>query len=142
MVTVIQGSDMRDGSTTIGPGTPSGQGTPLVHIHLIERTIHGNHVAVKIWGELKIGAKEIIYARELKLKTLQVLLLTPEHGVHQMFVPSKNIYHKGELDNYASIDVFSATANELPPAGSVSVAIATAGPTDSSIWLNFVAVGE
>ncbi len=132
---------MRSG-TSIGAGTPSGQGTPLIHIHLIERTIHGNHVAVKTFGEMKIGAKEIVYARELKLKTLQVLLLTPEHGVHQMFVPSKNIYHKGELDNYASIDVFSATANELPPSGSVSVAIATAGPTDSSIWLNFMAIGE
>ena len=132
---------MRTG-TTIGPGTPSGQGTPLIHIHLVERTIHGNHVAVKTFGEMKIGAKEIVYARELKLKTLQVLLLTPEHGVHQMFVVSKNIYHKGELDNYASIDVFSATANELPPSGSISVAIATSGPTDSSIWLNFMAVGE
>lgn len=143
MVVVIQGSDMRDGSTTIGPGTPRGQGTPLVHIHLVERTIHGNHVAVKIWGDLKIAAKEIIYARELKLKTLQVLLLTPEHGVHQMFVPSKNIYHKGELDNYASIDVFSATANELViDGGAVSTLIASTGPTDGSIWLNFVAIGE
>ena len=133
---------MRDGSTTIGPGTPSGQGTPLIHIHLVERTIHGNHVAVKTFGEMKIGAKEIVYARELKLKTLQVLLLTPEHGVHQMFVPSKNIYHKGELDNYASIDVFSATANELNPSGAVGVSIASSGPTDGSIWLNFMAVGE
>lgn len=141
MVVVIQGSDMRVGYT-LGPGTPPGQGTPLIHIHLVERTIHGNHVAVKVWGEMKIGAKEIVYARELKLKTLQVLLLTPEHGVHQMFVPSKNIYHKGQLDNYASIDVFSAAANELPPGGAVGVVIATAAPTDSSIWLNFVAVGE
>ena len=142
MVIVIQGSDMRDGSNIIGPGTPLGQGTPLIHIHLIERTIHGNHVAVKIFGELKIGAKEIVYAREMKLKTLQVLLLTPEHGVHQMFVPSKNIYHKGELDNYASIDVFSAAANELTIPTALGVSIATAGPTDSSIWLNFIAVGE
>ena len=132
---------MRSG-ITIPERTPAGQGTPLVHIHLVERTIHGNHVAVKIWGEMKIGAKEIIYARELKLKTLQVLLLTPEHGVHQMFVPSKNIYAKGEFNNYASIDVFSATANELPPAGAVASTIATTGPDEASIWLNFVAVGE
>jgi len=84
MVTVIQGGEMRDGTNSIPGGTPAGQGKPLVHIHLIERTIHGNHVAVKIWGEMKIAAKEIIYARELKLKTLQVLLLTPEHGTHAM----------------------------------------------------------
>lgn len=132
---------MRSGYT-LGPGTPPGQGTPLIHIHLVERTIHGNHVAVKIFGEMKIAAKEIVYARELKLKTLQVLLLTPEHGVHQLFVPSKNIYHKGELDNYASIDVFSAAANELTIAGAVGVSIATTGPDQGSIWLNFIAVGE
>ena len=132
---------MRTG-TTIPYGTPSGQGTPLVHIHLIERTIHGNHVAVKIWGEMKIAAKEIIYARELKLKTLQVLLLTPEHGTHALFVPSKNVYAKGELNNYASIDVFSAAANELTIGGATGAAIATVGPSDGSIWLNFSAIGE
>lgn len=141
MVVVIQGEDTRSG-TAIPTGTPAGQGTPLVHIHLVERTIHGNHVAVKIWGELKIAAKEIVYARELKLKTLQVLLLTPEHGVHAMFVPSKNIYHKGELNNYASIDVYSATANELLITGALATTIATTGPTDGSIWLNFMALGE
>ena len=132
---------MRTG-TTIPYGTPSGQGTPLVHIHLIERTIHGNHVAVKVWGEMKIAGKEVVFARELKLKTLQVLLLTTEHGTHSLYTASKNIYHKGELDNYASIDIFSADAYEMTAGSYTDVDISSELPYDGSLWLNFVAMGE
>jgi len=121
-----------------------GGGHPLIHIHLVERTIHGNHVAVKVWGEMLLAGKEVVFARELKLKTLQVLLLTPEHGTHNMYTASKNIYHKGELDNYASIDVFAAaTAYEMIAHDRVGTIAAPAElPYDGSIWLNFVAIGE
>ena len=107
---------------------------PLIHIHYIERTVHGTGIAVKVYGEMKIAAGEIVYARELKLNTIEVLLLTPEvsytgHG----YIAQKYIYNKGEYDNYASIDIFDTAGNEIT-AGN--------GPEDGSIWLDFVALGE
>jgi len=134
MVVVIQRSETEHSSY--------GGGHPLIHIHLVERTIHGNHVAVKVWGEMKIAGKEVVFARELKLKTLQVLLLTTEHGTHHMYSASKNIYHKGELDNYASIDIFSADSYEMTAGSYTDVDISSELPYDGSIWLNFCAVGE
>jgi len=107
---------------------------PLIHIHYIERVVHGNGIAIKVYGEMKIAAKEYVYARELKLNTLQVLLLTPETGTHAHgYIAHNYIHHKGEYDNYASIDVFDDTGTEVT---------AGAGPSDGSIWLNFIAIGE
>ena len=137
MVTVIQ----RPGTEH----TDYGGGQPLIHIHLVERTIHGNHVAVKIWGEMKIAAKEVVFARELKLKTLQVLLLTPEAGWHAPTTVAKNIYHKGELDNYASIDILAVDTNGYEYTAGTRVGgitIPTSLPYDGSLWLNFMALGE
>lgn len=129
------------------PGTEHtdyGGGQPLIHIHLVERTIHGNHVAVKVWGEMKIAAKEVVFARELKLKTLQVLLLTPEAGWHAPTTVAKNIYHKGELGNYASIDIFGIDAAYEYTAGTRvgTITIPSSLPYDGSMWLNFMAIGE
>ena len=108
---------------------------PLIHIHFIERVVHGSGIAVKVYGEMKIAAKEYVYARELKLNTIETLQLTPHTGSHRGFMPQKWIYSKGELDNYASIDVFDHAGNEI-----------TAGhahaPEDGSIWLDFCATGE
>jgi len=44
---------------------------PLIHIHRIERTVHGNGIGIKVFGEMLIAAKEFVYARELKLNTIQ-----------------------------------------------------------------------
>lgn len=110
---------------------------PLVHIHFIERHVAGNGTAVTVYGELKIAAKEYIYAREFKLKTIQVLSLTSETGTHTAYHPQKYIHAKGEWDNYASIDIFTVTT------GSVTEMTAGTGPTtDGSLWLDFIAIGE
>lgn len=118
---------------------------PLIHIHSVERTIHGNGISIKVYGEMKIAAKEIVYARELKLNTLQVLLLTPETGAHYPFHVQKYIYHKGELDNYASVDIFSFDTGYEMPSGTrqlTGITHPSALPSDGSLWLNFIALGE
>jgi len=108
---------------------------PLIHIHIIERVVHGNAIGIKVYGEMKIAAKEYVYARELKLNTIQGMSLTAETGVHRLYNPQKWIYNKGEYDNYASIDVFDDTGTEIT-AGHAKA------PEDGSIWLNFIAWGE
>ena len=115
-----------------------GGGQPIIHVHYIERDVFGNGIAIKVYGEMKIACKEVVFARELKLNTLQVLLLTPEVGAeNETYIAQKYIYHKGELDNYASIDVFDDTGAEI---GGIN---RTQGPeADGSIWLDFIAVGE
>ena len=115
-----------------------GGGSPIIHIHHIERDVFGNGIAIKVYGEMKIAAKEVVFARELKLNTLQVLVLTPETGrLWTGYLAQKYIYHKGELDNYASIDIFDHNGNEIGPGRQ------NPGPeTDGSIWLDFIALGE
>lgn len=119
-----------------GPNESSGTGAPaLIHIHNIERHVYGNGVTLIAYGEMKIAAGTYIYAKDLKLGTLQVLLLTPElnkndtHG----YMAQKFIYHKGELGNYASIDVYNDAGTWESPGN---------GPVDGSIWLDFEAIGE
>ena len=122
-----------------------GGGQPLIHIHLVERHMHGNGIAIKVFGEMKISAKEVVFARELKLNTLQVLVLTPEAGWHTPCAVAKNVYHKGELDNYASIDIFTWTNSVYqmyPPGSRTGITADAALPYDGSMWLNFIALGE
>jgi len=120
------------------------RGAPLIHIHDVERHVFGNATVVKVWGQLKIAAKEIVFARELKLNTLQVLLLTVETGVHWPWTAQKWVYHKGEYDNYASIDILSPrTAYQWEHNTRTSADTLPSNlPSDGSIWLNFVALGE
>jgi hypothetical protein len=117
-----------------------GGGAPLIHVHHIERHVHGNAIALKVYGEMKIAAGEYVFARELKLKTIEVLTLTPEVPPHDIaaaarvsYKAQKYIYHKGEYNNFASIDIFGA-ADAWQGAGT--------GPTDGSTWLDFIAEGE
>lgn len=118
-------------------------GAPLIHIHDVERHIFGNSTVVKIWGQMKIAAKEIVFARELKLNTLQVLLLTVETGHHWPWTANKWVYHKGEFDNYASIDIISPQTGYQFEAGSrTDLVVPSVLPADGSIWLNFMALGE
>jgi hypothetical protein len=128
--------------------TSYGGGNPLIHIHSIRREVFGNEIALWVAGEIKIAAKEVVFAKELKLNTIQVLVLTAEAADHVPYVPAKWIYHKGEYDNYASIDIFAPTAGyELRSGSRTQVATPTIGanstlPYDGSLWLNFIAVGE
>jgi len=114
----------------------SGRG-PRIEIHKVERAIHGNGVDIKVYGEMLIASQEVVYARELKLNTLEVLVLTPEQGNKlPNFHVSKWIHNKGEYDNYASIHVWDLTNNADAVPGYAH------NPDDGSIWLNFIAEGE
>ena len=106
---------------------------PLIHIHFIERVVSGRGVAVKVYGKMKVAAKEYVYAQDLGLKTIEVLLLTPDTGTHTGYMAQHWIYNRGEYGNYASIDVFDADGVEVT---------AGRGPADGSIWLDFIAMGE
>jgi len=109
---------------------------PLIHIHFIERVVHGNGIAIKVYGEMLVAAKEFVYARELKLNTIETLQLTPHTGLQgRGYLAQKWIYNKGEYDNYASINVYDHDGNEI-------TAGATYAPDDGSIWLDFEALGE
>jgi len=131
---------------TVNHRTPAqaAHGVPVVQIHHVRRDVHGNSIAIKVYGELKIAAKEIIYARELKLNTIQTLLLTTKTGYHALFHPQKWIYNEGEYDNYASIDIFSCDAYEMLAGtrGQSAETAPAALPEDGSIWLDFEAIGE
>jgi len=106
---------------------------PRVEIHDIVRHVHGNCVYVQSDGEMLIAAKEYVYAYELGLKTVQKLLLTPEAANHTAYIPTVWIFHKGELDNYASVDIFTDAGTEQ---------VAGLGATNGSVWLGFKATGE
>ena len=63
--------------------------SPLIHIHHVERSVFGNGIAIHIYGEMRIAAKEVVYARELMLNTIQTLTLTPETGTHTPYHAQK-----------------------------------------------------
>jgi len=134
MVEVIIPNEVHGGSA--GPVNYGGTGPkPLIHIHNIKRVVHGNGIAIMVQGEIKIAAGMYVYARDLKLNTLQQLNLTPELNLNNTvgYMAQKFIYHKGELDNYASIDIYSDDGTWQGPG---------TGPVDGSIWLDFTAIGE
>lgn len=108
---------------------------PLIHIHKVDRDVHGNGIDIKIYGEMQIAAGSYVYARELKLNTLEVLALTPmiplNNGLGymaQQWTTSKGLY-----DNYASIDIYDDASVWQTPG---------TGPSDGSVWLSFIAEGE
>lgn len=104
-----------------------------VAIHYVERTVHGNGIGIKVYGELLTYGDKIVYAYELKLNTLEELQLTPM-GSDQWYIANKYIVDKGEYGNYASIHVYDtggAIDDQNP------------GPeAEGSIWLDFEALGE
>jgi hypothetical protein len=112
-----------------------GGGAPLIHIHYIEQLVKGNGCAVRVHGEMQIAAGERVWAREMGMKTLQVLNLTPEIPLNNGlgYMAQKYIHHKGDLNNYASIDIYD-DASTWQSAGT--------GPSEGSVWLDFVALGE
>lgn len=112
-------------------------GSPVVVIHSVERHVHGNGIKLLVFGELLIAAKERIYAYEMKLNTLKVLVMTPlvppSTGLH--LAVSKWIYNKGQYDNYASIDIYNMDGTE-------ETASRGTLPYNGSLWLDFIAQGE
>jgi len=108
--------------------------SPLIHIHHVERNVFGNGIALHVYGEMRIAAKEAVYARELKLNTIQTMTLTAETGTHTSFNVQKYIHAKGEYDNYASVDIFNTATDAEVTAGS--------GPDEGSVWVDFEALGE
>lgn len=115
--------------------SPNGGGCPQVQVHYDYRDVFGTGIAVRVYGEMKIAAGERVIAKELGLKTIQVLVLTPELPLNNGlgYMAQKYINHKGEYNNYASIDVYD-DASVWQAAGT--------GPVDGSIWLDFIALGE
>ncbi len=109
--------------------------SPLIHIHHVKRDVFGNGIAIHIYGEMRIAAGEYVYARELKLNTIQVMNLTPELPANDGlgYIAQKNIYHKGEYENYASIDIYDDASTWQGPG---------VGPSNGSVWLDFEALGE
>jgi hypothetical protein len=115
---------------------------PRIEIHGIQRVEHGNGVFIRSFGEMKIAAKEYVYAREFKLNSIETLQLTPHTGDHHLYHAQKYIHNKGEYDNYASVDIFSAAGYEMLASGRGSeISAATELPEDGSIWLDFDATG-
>ncbi len=114
--------------------------SPLIHIHHVERNVFGNGIAIHIYGEMRIAGQEFVYAKELMLNTIQTMTLTPElitggllSADNLAYFAIKNIHHKGEYDNYASIDIFDDAGAEI---------VAGVGPDSGSVWLDFEALGE
>ena len=109
--------------------------SPLIHIHHVERNVFGNGIAIHIYGEMRIAAGEYVYAKELKLNTIQTMNLTPELPANDGlgYMAQKFINHKGEYDNWASIDIYDDASVWQGPA---------VGPSEGSVWLDFEALGE
>lgn len=106
-----------------------------VNIHYIERTVHGNGIGIKVYGELLTYGDRMIKAHELKLNTLEELQLTPM-GSDQAYAANKYILDKGLYGNEASIHVYDESNNPID--GSTGI-----GPeAEGSIWLDFEALGE
>jgi len=113
----------------------TGQGTPQIHVHHVFRDVFGNGIAIRSYGEIKIAAGEFVWAYELGLNTVQVLVMTPELNLNNLhgYIAQKAVWHKGMYDNYASIDVYNDAGTYQAPGE---------GPVDGSIWLDYIAIGE
>jgi len=108
---------------------------PRVEIHHIRREVHGNSVAVVVYGEISMASTEVLFAHDLKLQTLQVLTLTVDSiSPAHRWMAKKWVFNKGEYGNYASIDIFNDAGTAITAGNGDNV--------DGSVWLNFVAVGE
>ncbi len=108
-----------------------GQGQPLIHVHHVARDVHGNGIAIRVYGEMKIAAGECVFAKELKLNTIQVLVLTPEVPRNTLgYMAQKYVFNKGEYDNRASIDIYD------------DASVWQGADVPGSLWLNFIALGE
>jgi hypothetical protein len=109
--------------------------SPRVEIQAIERLTSGYSNVIKVYGEIKIAARECVLASELKLSTIRMILLTPENTLGNGGEWASKVYirQKGQMDNWASIDIYDSAGVEIT---------AGAGPDTGSVWLGFLALGE
>ena len=124
-------------ATVPGPYTGLTKLSARVEIQAIERLTSGYSNVVKVYGEMKIGARESVYAHELKLSTIKMILLTPENtwGNGAEWAAKVYIRQKGQFDNWASIDIYDSTGAEITPGHAQA-------QDNGSVWLAFLAVGE
>lgn len=109
---------------------------PQIDIHYIERKVHGNGIAVKVWGEMLVASQESVHSYDLGLTSLQVLILTPLTGKYTIDPhsgqrdtipwPTKYVWAKGRPDNRATIYLWDDTSTEHT----------------GSVWLDFHALGD
>jgi hypothetical protein len=120
------------GSYSVGNGKTM---SARVEIAAVERHVSGYGTNIKIYGQIKIAARECVLASELKLSTISMMLLTPENtwGNGAEWAAKVYVRQKGQFDNWASIDVYDSTGAEI---------IAGNGPDTGSVWLAFMALGE
>lgn len=88
---------------------------------------------VEVWGQVEVNdGAGYLYARNLRLKSIQDLLLTVNPGASgyattpDLFA-SKYLINKGRKDNYASVYIWDATGDAL---------------ASGSHYVNFLAMGE
>lgn len=116
-------------------GSSQGGGNPLIHIYDIKREVHGSGVCIKVWGNMKIAAGERVWAHELKVNSIESIVLTPEvnRNTGLGYMAQKYVSTPGAYNNYASIDIYDDASTWLN-AGN--------GPVDGSIWLDFACKAE
>lgn len=81
----------------------------------------------EVWGEMEIQSPAMLNAADLRLKSIENILLTPDSRVS--YYATKQVMNKGRKGNTASIYLFDGTAS-----GSEV--------TSGSHYLNFLAMGE
>ena len=86
---------------------------------------------VEVWGEVEITSPALVRARDLRLKSIQNLLLTVDvqdtTGVGHDIFASKTVYNKGQKMNTASIYLWDNS---------------TSAEATGSHYVNFLAMGE
>lgn len=118
------------------PGLGDQKVSEAIYIDKIERGGGDpKHVSefVKVFGWMNIAHQEVVLARDFKLKTLEGLVLTVESGkipARDALIVSKWVYHKGHLDNWATIHIWNYNGTAMD------------APTYGSTHINFIAWGE
>jgi hypothetical protein len=60
----------------------------------------------EVWGNVRIAHGERIWARNIGLKSIDSLLLTPEGGSVDAYFATKWVWYPKRPSNYASIHIF------------------------------------
>jgi hypothetical protein len=126
-------------ATVPGGYTGNTKMSAKVEIHAMERVRNGYSSFIRVYGEMRIAARECVLASELKLSTINMLMLTPESaagaGTAGTLSSKAFIKQKGQFDNWASIDIYN-------DAGTYIIAGNAAALDNGSVWLQFMALGE
>ena len=89
------------------------------------------HEFIEVWGEIECGSPALVNARDLRLKSIQNIILTADASTllnAPRFVNvSKQVFNKGQKRNNASIYIYD---------------IGGTAELSGSVYLNFLAMGE